>query len=134
MPWTLPAARRRPDTLGLRHGRLAACPNKPNCVSSQSDDPAHVVEPLSYEGPREAAIRRVRAILAADPRATIITEDADYLHAEYQATIFVDDVEFHFPADAPRVDIRSASRVGHSDLGANRRRVEAIRVAFSAKA
>lgn len=133
MPWTLPAARRRPATLGLRDGRLAACPASPNCVSSQSDDPAHVVEPLTYEGPREAATQRVREILTADPRATIVTDAADYIHAEYQAMIFVDDVECYFPADASRIDIRSASRVGHSDLGANRRRVEAIRLALSAK-
>ena len=131
MPWTLPAARRRPTDLGLHDGRLRACPNKPNCVNSQSDDPAHVIEPILYEGSRDSARDRLLRVLADDRRATVIAEDPDYVHAEYQAAIFIDDVEFYLPDDADRIHVRSASRVGHSDMGANRRRVEAIRAAFA---
>ena len=133
MPWIVPAARRRPEGLGLADGRLAACPDKPNCVGSQSDDPAHGVAPLAYAGDRAEARERLRALLADDPRAAVVTATDDYLHAEFRAFVFVDDVEFYLPADEPVVHVRSASRVGHSDLGANRRRVEALREAFAAR-
>jgi len=45
---------------------------------------------------------------------------------------FTDDVECRLDAAAHQIEIRSASRAGHSDLGANRKRVEAIRTAFAA--
>lgn len=130
MPWILPAARRRPSGLGLDGDRLAACPDSPNCVSSQSDNPAHVVEPLSYDGTAAEARARLVRIVERDPRAELITATDDYLHVEYRAMVFLDDVEFYLPPDRRIVHIRSASRVGHSDLGANRRRVEVVRRLF----
>jgi len=42
---------------------------------------------------------------------------------------FVDDVEFFFP-DTAVIHMRSASRVGYSDFGANRKRLEKIRQRF----
>ena len=131
MPWILPAARRRPRDLGLVAGRLAACPDSPNCVCSQEADDAHHVEPLRYRGSAAEARGRLLRIVETDPRAELVAVTDDYLHAEYRAMIFVDDVEFYLPAEQPVVHVRSASRVGHSDLGANRRRVEAIRRLFA---
>lgn len=68
------------------------------------------------------------------PRTRIRRDEAAYLHAEFRSLIFrfVDDVEFLLDADAGVIHVRSASRLGYSDLGVNRRRVEAIRQAFSA--
>ena len=53
----------------------------------------------------------------------------DYLYAEYSSALFgfVDDVEFYFPPETHIIHVRSASRLGHSDLGVNRKRIEAIR-------
>jgi len=66
-------------------------------------------------------------------RTTIVAEKEDYLHAEAKSLIFrfVDDVEFYFPATEKLIHVRSASRVGHSDLGVNRKRVEEIRSRFA---
>jgi hypothetical protein len=44
----------------------------------------------------------------------------------------VDDVEFLLDAGERVIHVRSASRVGHADLGANRNRIERIREQFSA--
>jgi uncharacterized protein (DUF1499 family) len=54
------------------------------------------------------------------------------IHAISKSRIFrfVDDVEFYFPANEPVIHLRSASRIGESDLGVNRRRVEQIRLAL----
>ena len=121
------------STSGLSDRGLAPCPDKPNCVSSQSRDDAHAIAPLAYTGSREAALKRIVAIVSDLPRTRIITEAKDYLHVEFRSKWFrfVDDVEFWLPEDQPRViQIRSASRLGYSDLGVNRKRMEQIRALF----
>jgi uncharacterized protein (DUF1499 family) len=40
---------------------------------------------------------------------------------------FVDDVEFLFDDTNKKIHVRSASRVGYSDMGVNRKRVEELR-------
>jgi uncharacterized protein (DUF1499 family) len=44
---------------------------------------------------------------------------------------FVDDVEFFLDEGANVIHVRSASRLGQSDLGVNRKRVETIRAKFN---
>jgi uncharacterized protein (DUF1499 family) len=67
-------------------------------------------------------------------RAEIIQADGNYVYAEFTTALmgFVDDVEFFLDESAGVIHVRSASRLGESDLGVNRKRVEAIRAAFSA--
>ena len=122
-----------PADLGARDGRLAPCPDKPNCVSSQSADDAHRVAPFPLRGGALSSMALLARVVAAQPGATIVVQRDDYLYATFASKImgFVDDVEF--VVDAPRgvVDVRSASRLGHSDLGVNRKRVEALRAAYA---
>ncbi len=110
-------------------GMLKACPRSPNCVSSMAEDTDHAIAPLTYTGSRAEAMERLKRVLASQKRTTIVSETEDYLHAEVTSLIFrfVDDVEFFFPADEKTIHVRAASRVGYSDLGVNRRRVEEIR-------
>lgn len=117
-------------------GRLAPCPDKPNCVSSRATDSAHAIAPLRYDTAADEAMRRLRQVVSAMPRARIVTATGDYLHVEFTSTIwrFVDDVEFAVDEVARLIHVRSASRVGHYDFGVNRRRAEAIRTAFERSA
>jgi uncharacterized protein (DUF1499 family) len=119
----------RPAAPGVRDGRLAPCPSSPNCVSSQAGDDAHRVAPLPFTGTAGAAIGRLTAIVRSLPRASVVTTTGTYLHAEFRSAVFrfVDDVEFLADEPAGVIHVRSASRVGFSDLGVNRRRIEAIR-------
>ena len=133
MPWTLPAARKIPAHVGLDGVRFRENPPNPNFVTSQVDDGPHAVPPLRYDSSRDHARGIVLAIVEDDPRATLKRVLDDYVHAEYQAMIFVDDVEFYFPEDEPLVHVRSVSRVGRSDLGANKRRYRQIARAFAAR-
>ncbi len=128
----LSATARRPDNLGVHDGKLAPCPNTPNCVSSQTDDDAHRMAPIPFDGDADEALARLKAALDAQPRTTIIYTNGDYLHAECVSLLFrfVDDVEFLVDRDAKVIHFRSASRVGRSDLGVNRKRMETIRKAF----
>jgi uncharacterized protein (DUF1499 family) len=124
----------RPDYLGVSEGKLAPCPVTPNCVSSQTQDKAHLIEPLSYQGSGEEAIERLAKIIASQPRTKIISQESDYLYAEFSSQWmgFVDDVEFYLDPSKNVIDVRSASRLGESDLNANRQRVETLRKLFSA--
>ncbi len=117
-------AGKRPDNLGVKAGKLAPCPNSPNCVSSQSEDTEHAIAPLPY-----TAIADIKKVVEAMERTTIIEETENYLYAEFKSKLmgFVDDVEFHKDDINQVVHVRSASRLGQSDLGVNRKRVEMIR-------
>jgi uncharacterized protein (DUF1499 family) len=122
----------KPTNLGVVDGRLAACPNSPNCVSTQATDGRHKVEAIVFDGNPDAAMRRLKAVVAAVPRMKVVTEAENYLRAEATSLIFRfrDDVEFFIDRQAKVIHFRSASRVGYSDLGANRARMERIRKAF----
>ncbi len=126
-------AGKRPNNLGISNGKLAPCPNSPNCVSSQSTDAAHKIAPLTFTSTPEQAIANLKKIIQSLPRTQIITESPDYLYAEFKSALlgFVDDVEFYLDRNANVIQVRSASRLGQSDLGVNRKRIETIRAKLS---
>jgi uncharacterized protein (DUF1499 family) len=131
---------RRPQDLGERNGLL-----KPpvaaswNVVSSQASRHPHTdyhdIAPLSYQGDGSAAFGRLAAVVETMPGATIIRSQPGYLYAEFQtpALKFVDDVEFLLDQSTGVIHMRSASRLGSKDFGANRKRLEAIRQRFDAR-
>jgi uncharacterized protein (DUF1499 family) len=124
----------RPINLGIKDGKLAPCPSWPNCVSSQSADPEHAIKPLSYLGTATGAHEALRVIILGMKRSQIITDTDSYIHAEFTSAFFrfVDDTEFWFDENAKVIQVRSAARLGHSDLGINRKRVEEIRARWTA--
>jgi len=125
----------RPLDLGLQGGRLRPCPATPNCVSSEAGTAADkLVAP--FPAPRGAAdMARLASVVGAWPRTKVLTEDGTYLYAESTSRLmrFVDDVEFRFDATANVIHVRSASRLGESDLGVNRKRVEGLRAQWVAQ-
>ena len=139
--WLLPlvvmivgCAGNRHSQMGVTGGRLAACPDSPNCVSSQSADPRHAIDPLRYEGTAQKARERLVKAISAMKRARIVVAEERYIHAEFTSAFFrfVDDAEFLLDDGTRTIHVRSASRVGYSDFGVNRRRVEEIRSRFDA--
>ncbi len=123
-------SRKQPE-LGLVLGQLRACPGTPNCVSSEAESAAESVEPLSFSSNTEQAWSLARqAILEAGGR--IVTEEGGYLHAYFVTPLmrYVDDVELRLDKEAGQIHIRSASRTGRSDFGANRKRVQRIRALY----
>lgn len=117
---------------GLIDGHLAPCPSSPNCVISQGGDEEHSLEPIAYQGDRATAKETLLKVLSVVPRTEIVEQTDDYIHTESTSRIFkfVDDAEFYFPEAESVIQVRSASRVGESDLGVNRRRIEQIRLAM----
>ncbi len=121
---------RRPE-LGLAEGKLRRCPSSPNCVCSEGESDEHAIDPLTFTGSADEAWSRLITLLEATPHARLITHDGHYLHAEFVTPWmrFVDDVEFRLTPEV--IHVRSASRVGRSDLGANRSRIEKLRQGFT---
>ncbi len=122
----------RPDTLGAQNGKLAPCPDKPNCVSSFADTEDHSIKPFTLApetNNAEAATAAMKEALNSLPRTQVVQEDAGYLHAESTSMLmrYVDDVEILVDAENGVTHVKSASRVGYSDLGVNRDRVETLR-------
>ncbi len=110
---------------------LAAC-DRARCVSSQQPETGYYIPPLSYIGSREAAYERLRSVVVTMPGARIETASADYIHATFTSRLlrFVDDLELLFADTGGVVHVRSSSRLGYSDFGVNRARVERLRAAF----
>ena len=70
--------------------------------------------------------------MQAQPRASVVTQGGQYLHAGFSSALmgFVDDVEFLLATDQMVIHVRSAARLGYSDLGVNPKRVESLRAQF----
>jgi uncharacterized protein (DUF1499 family) len=110
---------------------LSPCPSTPNCVSSlETEEEKHRVEPLSWAGDLAQTKARLRKAIEAAGEATFVRETDTYWKVEFRSRFFrfVDDVEFWFDRERNVVDVRSASRVGYSDFGVNRKRIEKIRM------
>ncbi len=122
-------ASRRPVDVGPVGGRLRPCPPRPNCVCSQSEDDEHRIDPLRFSASPETAMNKLADLIEQEPLAELERRDDDYLHSVWRSPTlgFRDDVEFLLDRSANVIHVRSAARVGYSDLGANARRVESIR-------
>ena len=117
-------------------GQLAPCPSSPNCVSSQAPagDAVHHVAPLLLHGDPDTVAARLEALLAAFPGALEVEREGDALRmaCRTRSWLFIDDVDLVIDRTAAVVHVRSASRIGYGDLGANRLRVRQLREAWSA--
>lgn len=114
---------------GLVNGRLQPCPDRPNCVGSQEPAPDSRVEPIRHQASAQQAEQAIRRVMGELPRCRLAAESEQYLHFTVTTRWlrFVDDVEFLIDDQKKLIDLRSASRLGYSDLGVNRQRVEEIR-------
>jgi uncharacterized protein (DUF1499 family) len=124
----------RPSVVGKGEGKLAPCPETPNCVNTHASDSTHAIEPLRYAGSEGEAMERLVRVIESMPRTKLITRTENYLYVEFTSAFwrFVDDVEFSFDRDEKVIHFRSASRLGKSDFGVNRKRMEEIRERFRA--
>lgn len=126
----------KPDDLGVHDGKLKPPSSTPNSVTSQAalypDHPQQSyasIPPLTVHGDGESTLTLIKNIVETTAGAEIIESRADYLYAQFTTPImkFVDDTEFWYEPTQDLIHVRSASRLGKSDLGTNRKRIETIR-------
>ncbi|MEM6279314.1 MAG: DUF1499 domain-containing protein [Verrucomicrobiota bacterium] len=120
------------DSEATGRDKLSEGPEKPNWVSSVTSKKAHQIEAIAFSGDPEVAWSKIQEALNELGNTTPVTTEPDYAHFECRTPLlgFVDDLELLLNPGEQRIEIRSASRAGHSDLGANRKRVEKLRVLF----
>jgi len=110
---------------GLVGGMLSKCSQKPNCVSSEikSDDP-HFISPLTSSN----NIVLLNGIIQ-EMGGVLVNEKDNYFAYQFTSKVFgfVDDFEVRLEQSKNLIHFRSASRVGTSDLGVNRNRVERVK-------
>ena len=113
---------------------LSPCPGDPNCVCSCDTREQHAIEPLTIPEESQAPIAELSQLIQTMPRVEIVKQSEDYLHATFTSLIFrfTDDVEFY--RDGSVIQVRSESRIGYSDFGVNRDRIESIRALFQPSA
>lgn len=124
---------RMPKALADGSGRLALCPSSPNCVSSDATDASHSIAAYRIRGDADATWKGLAAHLAELPRVEIVSDEGAYLQAVFTTRLmrYRDDVEFQLDAGAGAIRVRSASRIGHGDMGVNRDRIESIRAVLA---
>lgn len=108
---------------------LNACPDSPNCVSSESQESRHAVDPMQLKGQSDTEWAQVLEVVGLLPRVSVVTAAEHYLHATFKSRLFgfIDDLELKLDPQINMISIRSASRSGKYDFGVNRRRVESLR-------
>lgn len=115
------------DAAGLANGQLTRCPAKKNCVCSEyPDDTNYFIEPLP---PGEnVSLEKIKQVIG-ELGGVVTVEQDNYLAATFTSAIFgfVDDLEIRLDSEEKIIHIRSASRVGDSDLGVNRKRVQSLK-------
>jgi len=126
-----------PGNLGVKEGKLAPPKPTPNNVSSQADranDAGHYIEPIKFSGSPAKAWAALKAAVSRMERVKIVNEAPNYLYAEFSTRLmgYTDDVEFYLDEKAGVIHVRSASRLGRSDFGVNRERIESVRRRFAA--
>jgi uncharacterized protein (DUF1499 family) len=130
-----------PTDLGVHDGRLKPPSNTPNSVSSQAslypDHPQRAyaeIAPFPLKGDADASLNRIASIIESMEGGKIVKKAPGYIYAQFTTRLmkYVDDVEFWYDSSAKVIQVRSASRLGSSDLGVNRKRIETIRQKFNA--
>ena len=115
-----------------KDGALLPCPNTPNCVNSEQQHGKAAVDPLPVSTTPATSWQILQqAVQEEGGRIEAVTET--FLHATFRSRIFrfVDDLTCRLDQSNRLIHIRSASRIGYSDLGVNRKRVERIRTVYT---
>ncbi|MBT3983120.1 MAG: DUF1499 domain-containing protein [Bacteriovoracaceae bacterium] len=125
-------AGQRPAELGVNQKKLNGCPDKSNCVSSFATSEKHMIDPIGLKVTGPAEMDKFVSIVEKMGGKVVTKEGGTYIYAEFTSTVFrfVDDVEIYINSDAGKAFIRSASRIGESDFGVNRKRMEELRFRY----
>lgn len=112
---------------GLQNDLLQECPNRPSCVNSLSNIEEHAIAAFSVPADMTEPVTLMATLIMTMPRADILEINNDYLHAKFSSAIFGFSDDLELLRDGTQLQVRSVSRVGFSDMGVNRKRVEELR-------
>lgn len=118
--------------LGVTNGHLKPVDDKPNSVSSQTDIKRNYMEPISYSGSNAQSQSKIKKSILNMKQIELVEEKVNYLHYVETSKVFKfkDDIEFYFDDSKQVIHFRSKSRVGYSDFGVNKKRMQKITDAY----
>ncbi len=118
-----------PKDLGAENGKLRDLPSTPNAVSSQTEKESAYIEPFPFQGSEGESIARLLETLDSFDEIEVMKQEPRYIHAVATTKLmrFKDDLEFAVVEGEDVIHVRSGSRIGYSDGGVNRKRLEQIR-------
>ncbi len=103
------------------------CGNKPNCVSSFDDRKEFFFPPIEkVEGPWDQVKAKIEKTITSFASAKVESTKENYLHIIVTTKLmrFKDDLYFWWDPETEKLSMKSESRVGYSDLGANKKRLK----------
>ena len=110
-----------PVDLGVQAGSLAPCASTAHCARANwsEDDPGAALVSLGH-------------LLGEQEGVAIQEQTPSYIHATATSRLFgfVDDLELYADQAGGRLQARSISRLGDSDLGVNGRRLDQLAAAL----
>ena len=122
----------KPPMVAVNSSSLSPCGNLPNCVNSQSGRGLQFSKPVKAN-PEQWAM--LKAWIRMQKDWQIIIEDESYIQAVVSTPLmkFKDDIQLLYLVESNLIHVRSSSRLGLSDLGANANRVEKLRTLVTSK-
>ena len=124
-----------PPKLGISGESLKDCPATPNCINSMNNGSGDMA-PILFNGSMANAKEKLLSVIHSLPRSTVVEERDNYVRVEFRSQLFgfVDDVEFLLSQSQntkTKINFRSASRLGLSDLGVNKARMKRVTALFA---
>ena len=121
---------------GLINNKLSHCPDTPNCVNSEyPEQQDHYISPIDIISKQKINTSPLPLLkdIIQEMGGTVIRQSDNYLAGTFTSNIFrfVDDIELRFDNEKNLIHFRSASRVGRSDMGVNKKRVNLIKQFYS---
>ena len=120
---------------GITDGHLLKCPDTPNCFNTEIKDHAgHYISPIKIPEKTNNSLFVLKDIVR-NMGGKIINENENHFSAIYTSSVFgfVDDLEIRVDTETNLIHIRSASRVGRSDMGVNKKRIILIKQLYKKK-
>lgn len=116
-----------PEAESLYQGgdTLKTCPDSPNCMSTSYSDDSHHIPAITGD---EQVFETLKNLVMTEDNTTVISNTDNYLHAEFRSKLlnYVDDLELLHISGSKQIQVRSASRLGKSDFGVNKNRIQAL--------
>lgn len=114
---------------------LADCPDTPNCQCSEASRQSQQVDRFTVTKNPSQSIATLARVVEGIAGMEVVQFDEKYLYATAKTSLmqYVDDIEFLLSDDMQSIQVRSASRIGKSDMGANAERINVLREAAKGK-
>jgi uncharacterized protein (DUF1499 family) len=122
-----------PTGFGAGEDFQACATDRPNCVSSYNTQEDFGAAPIELKGTLDDMRAKLIGAIGKEGKIEILHNSGRRIDVVFRSAFFSfpDDARFLLDVDQQQVHYQSKARIGYSDLGVNRKRIERIRQALS---